>query len=401
MNPNVYERLAVTEIINCVGYATRIGGSRMSEEVLRAMRDASEAYIEIDELQAAAWRVIARCTGAEAGIVTCGAAAGLTLGAAACLARADVEIMDRLPDVSGLTRCEIIYPRITRFDYEHPVRVSGARLVEVDYEAPDALARIEAAINPRTAAIGYAWSRVEESPAVDGLAALAHRHELPLMMDAAMALPPTENLRSFIRRGADLVTISGGKHLGGPQSSGILCGRADLIRSAWVQMTDMHVRDGTWPLRPWVEKGWIARLPRHGIGRTMKVGKESIVGLLVALEAYEQRDHAAEVRQWRAFAEEIAAGLSRIPGLRATALFPSPLGQPYGCVGVEMDAGNFSGDMDVFQRALKAHRPKVMFAEDEKDAHRAFLYTMCLKPEHPKQVITAFEDVANSLRRAS
>src|ERR1051325_5794346 len=254
MKSRVYERLGVTEIINCVGYATRIGGSRLSQEVLDAMREASQAYIEIDELQAAAWRIIARCTGAEAGIVTCGAAAGLTLGAAACLARADVEIMDRLPDVSGLSRIEIIYPRITRFDYEHPVRLCGARLVEVDYEQPDSLERIEATIGPRTAAIGYAWNRVEERPDLGALAALAHRHQLPLLLDAAMALPPTDNLRGFVHRGADLVAISGGKHIGGPQSSGILCGRADLIRSAWVQMTDMHVREGTWPLQPWVEK---------------------------------------------------------------------------------------------------------------------------------------------------
>ena len=192
MSPTVYERLGLTEIINCVGYATRIGGSLLSEEVMRTMREASEAYIELDELQAAASTIIARCTGAEAGIVACGAAAGLTLGAAACMAGANVEIMDRLPDITGLTRCEIIYPRITRFDYEHPVRLSGARLVEVDYEASDPLRRIEAAIGPRTAAIGYAWNRVEESPEVGSLAALAHRHKLPLLVDAAMALPPTD-----------------------------------------------------------------------------------------------------------------------------------------------------------------------------------------------------------------
>jgi D-glucosaminate-6-phosphate ammonia-lyase len=399
MQADIYQHLGVTETINCVGYATRIGGSCPSDEVLRAMHGANLAYVEMDDLQAAAWRVISRGTGAEAGIVTCGAAAGLTLGAAACLAGMDVEIMDRLPDTATLTRREILYPKVTRYDYEHPVRLSGARLVEVDYDAPDALARIEAAITLKTAAIGCVWSRVEEKPEIGALAQLARRRGLPLLVDAAMAIPPTENLHGFIRRGADLVALSGGKHLGGPQNSGLLFGRADLIRSAWVQMTDMHVRDHTWPLSEWVEKGWIARLPRHGIGRAMKVGKDAIVGALAALERYDQRDHAGEVRQWRAYADELAAGLAKIAGLRARSVFPSPLGQPYRCVEVGFDPVAFPGGVDTFHRALKAHRPKVMIAEDEHDAHRAFLYTMCLGPGHPAQVIAAFANVASKMRK--
>src|SRR5262249_49666093 len=157
-------------------------------------------------------------------------------------------------------------------DYEHPLRASGAKLVEIDYAAADALKQIEKAITRKTAAIGYAWYHVDEKPSVKKLAALAHRHKLPLIVDAAMSLPPAENLTRFIRGGAALVVCGGGKHRGGPQASGFLWGRRDLIRSTWVQMVDMDVRAGTWSRRRWIEEGWIARPPRHGIGRSMKAG---------------------------------------------------------------------------------------------------------------------------------
>jgi L-seryl-tRNA(Ser) seleniumtransferase len=133
----------------------------------------------------------------------------------------------------------------------------------------DALKQIELAITKKTPAIGCAWYHVEERPPIRQLVRLAHRYRLPLIVDAAMSLPPAENLTQFIRCGADLVVFSGGKHLAGPQASGILCGRRDLARSAWLQMVDMDVRVGTWSLRRWIEESWIARPPRHGIGRAI------------------------------------------------------------------------------------------------------------------------------------
>src|SRR5262245_45991917 len=324
------------------------------------MEEAGRAYVEVDDLQAAACRIIARHTGAAAGIVTSGAAAGLTLGAAACLAGLDPERMDRLPDISGIPRSEIIYPKPGPYDYDHPVRLSGARLAEVDYSAPSALARIRSAIGPRTAAVGFVWHQVEERPPVGDVARLAHENGLPLLVDAAMSLPPVDYLRKFIGDGADLVVFSGGKHLGGPQASGILCGREDLVRSAWLQMIDLDVRPDTWPLA-----GWIARPPRHGIGRSMKVGKEAVAGLLTALELYSRRDHAAELATWRRRAEEIGKGLSDVAGLRVAVLFPSPNGQPFPAV--RLDAVGFP--MKSLHAALRRRRPKVILREDETDAN--------------------------------
>ena len=152
-----YQRFGVPELINCVGHATRLGGSSPAPEVVEAMTAASRAFIEIDDLQAAASRVIAECTGAEAGIVTCGASAALALAGAACLAGNDPDRMDRLPDVSDCPRFEIVHPRPSPYDYDHAIRLSGARLITIDYDAPGALAEIARAIGPRTAALASNW----------------------------------------------------------------------------------------------------------------------------------------------------------------------------------------------------------------------------------------------------
>jgi L-seryl-tRNA(Ser) seleniumtransferase len=399
MHATIYKHLGVSEVVNCAGYATRVGGSSPTEPILEAMREAQRAFVEIDDLQAAASQLISECTGAEAGIVTCGAEAGLTLAAAACLAGADPDRMDRLPDISGFPRCAIIYPQAGPFDYEHGLRLAGARLVELDYAAENCLAAIEAAISPQTAALGYAWYHTVEKPDVGALAGLAHRHGLPLIVDAAMALPPVENLQSFIRRGADLVVFSGGKHLGGPQASGILCGRRDLIRSAWVQMVDMDVRAGTWSLRHWMEEGWIAQPPRHGIGRSMKVGKEAIVGLMTALQAYAQRDHAAELAVWQRYVDQIASELMGYAGIRTARLFPSPTGQPFPTVQMDIDPQDAGLHLKDLIQGLREIRPKVILAEDEELEDRAFIYPMCLDPDDSDYVVTSIKRIFHLQQR--
>ncbi|MAE62484.1 MAG: selenocysteine synthase [Planctomycetaceae bacterium] len=383
---SVYTQIDVPEIINAVGYATRVGGSRVSDAVVNAMADAQHAYVQIDDLQAAAWRVIAEVTGAEAGIVTCGAAAGLTLGAAACLTGLDVEKMDQLPDITGFARNQIIYPRLGPYHYDHAVRLCGADMIEIDFGADDALQQIRASIGPRTAAIGYAWHGVDERPAIHDLAELAHEHDLPLLVDGAMSLPPADNLRDFMRRGADLVTFSGGKHLGGPQASGILCGRRDLIRAAWLQMVDMDVRPQTWSLRHWIDAGWVDRAPRHGIGRSMKVGKEAIVGLIAALQAYDQRDHAAEQSAWRDIVDTLAERLSDLPSLAVQPLFPAPNGQPFSVLRLELQGGPQMTDLI---DALSAHRPRIILSEHETDPNQAYVYPMCLKAEDLEIIASA------------
>ena len=394
----MFEQFGIRPIINAVGYATRVSGSCPHPEVIAAMSAASARYFEIDDLLTAASTLIARSTGAEAGIVTCGAGAALTLAAAACLAGNRPEIMDQLPDVSSCPRNEIIFPIPGPFDYDHAIRLSGAKLVLVDYRAADALRQIERAITPRTAAIGFVWLRMDERPDITALADLSHRHGLPLVVDAACALPPMENLASFSKCGADLVAYSGGKHLGGPQASGILCGRVDLIRSAWVQMVDMDVREGTWSLQHWIANGWLSRPPRHGIGRSMKVSKESIVGVMTALQRYATRHHAAEYADWEAAIEKIYDGICDVPELRITRLAQGMNGQFY--PNLRIESGSELNGLSVrdLLLALRMRPRKIILAEDEQSPDRAFLYAQCLQPGDAEEIISGIRQAVSSHR---
>src|SRR5215211_1714990 len=265
----VYEELGLRTVINASGTLTRLGGSRMVPEVLAAMAEAAAAFVPLDDLQARAGEIIAEVTGAEAGYVVTGAAAGLSLGVAACVAGMDVAAMDRLPDVSGL-KDEVVVQRGHRNAYDHAIRAVGVRMVEVGY------------LGYPGAGGTHPW-QLAGTIQLPAVCQIAHEQGIPVIVDAAAELPPRANLRRFITEGADLVVFSGGKAIGGPQASGILAGRADLIASVALQHQDMDVRPETWSWRPLLDSGRLVGVPHQGFGRSMKVGREEIVGLITAL----------------------------------------------------------------------------------------------------------------------
>jgi L-seryl-tRNA(Ser) seleniumtransferase len=293
---DIYAQLGVKRRINAAGTLTRLGGSLMGPFVLEAMREAAGASVDIAELQAAASRVIAGATGAEAGIVTSGAAAALTLATAACLARWDAARMDRLPDTSGMPN-RVLMLRTHRNAYDHAIRAAGAEIVDLGHNDRGTGAgvrgieawEIDAAIDERTAAFAFTASP-ESRAALPMVVEAMHRRGLPVIVDAAAQLPPKENLRASFAMGADLVLFSGGKAIGGPQSSGILAGRRDLVGSALVQMMDMDVAPETWSPPDLINRNALTGVPHHGIGRGFKVGKEEIVGLLTALARFIESD---------------------------------------------------------------------------------------------------------------
>lgn len=293
--PDIYSRLGLRPVINARGSHTRLGGSIMPPEVLDAMREAAASYIVLPELQEKASEVIARATGAEAGMVTGGAAAGLILGTAACMTGDDPARIERLPDTTGM-KGEAVMHRAHRNGYDHSVRAAGAIIIEVGYGHGTIPYQLEEAICEQTALVVYVmapWAAKGALP-LRQTCEIAHRYGVPVMVDAAAMLPPAENLTRGLAEGADLVVFSGGKGLRGPQSSGILAGRADLIRAAALNSS-----------------------PNHSIGRPAKAAREDIVGLIVALERFMALDHEAELARCRAQAEYLLGRLGDFPGIEA------------------------------------------------------------------------------------
>lgn len=317
---SIYERYGVRTVINAAGPMTRLSGGILSPEVRAAMSEAAGACVRIEDIQEAAGRLIAHVTGAESGYVTSGAAGGLALSAAACIAGHDVAKMDRLPDTTGIPN-EIIIQREHVTAYSHALRLSGAKLVEVGYVGYPGQGctwpwQIETAINENTVAIFWSVGNTPGAVSLPETVEVAHHNNLPVIVDAAAALPPVGNLRKFIDEGADLVCFSGGKAIGGPQASGILAGRGDLIESVALQHQDMDVLPATWTWRSrYLENGSLPGPPHHGLGRPLKVGKEEIVGLMVALEAYVNRDHAAEHQRWLDLLHDLTSQIESLPGV--------------------------------------------------------------------------------------
>ncbi len=291
----IYERLGVKTFINAYGTLTTLGGTLISPEVQRAMDEASKHFVSIHELQEKVGRRLAELTGAEAAFVTSGASAALCLATCAVTAGDDRKKMNQLPDLTGM-KSEMVIQTVHRNGYDHAFRMVGIRLVEA--ETAD---QVRAAINPNTAALAMVLShnslghKVELPEMID----IAHKAGLPLILDAAAEVPPAENLSKFVKMGADLVAFSGGKNLRGPQCSGILMGRKDLVKKAYANSS-----------------------PNNYLPRIAKVGKEEIVGLLAAVELYLQKDHEAERREHHAMLDRVSAIVSSVPSV-VTELTPN------------------------------------------------------------------------------
>jgi L-seryl-tRNA(Ser) seleniumtransferase len=329
---SVYQELGVTPVINAAATLTRLGGSRMAPEVLAAMNDAAASFVHIDELQAKAGAVIADITGAEAGYVTTGAAAALTLGTAACLAGMDVSKMDRLPDTTGM-KSEVVVQKGHRNAYDHAVRAAGITFVEVGTMGyPGAGGtfawQIEEAITDRTAAVFCPILDTPGTLKLAEVAEIAHAKGVPVIVDAAAELPPRSNLRRFIAEGADLVAFSGGKAIGGPQSSGVLAGRRELIDSVALQHQDMDVRAETWSKRHYIDEGRVRGVPTQGFGRALKVGREEVVGLIAALKIFAAGKDEDDWARWDVVLDIVHESLDGIPGVTVNRTTAPPARYP-------------------------------------------------------------------------
>ena len=290
-----FRELGVRPFINAAGTYTAMTASLMPPEVMAAINYASTQYVMLDELHDRVGQRIATLLRCEAAMVTSGAASALTLGTAGVLTGTDRQKTVDLPDLSGM-KSEVIIQKAHRFGYEHAVRNCGVRLVEVETRED-----LERAINEKTAMMLFynnnnPAGRIQD----EEFAQLGKKHAIPTFNDAAADVPPVDNFWKYTGMGFDLVAFSGGKGIRGPQSAGLLLGRKGLIEAARLNA------------------------PPNGntVGRGMKVNKEEMLGMLVALELFLAKDHARESREFERRAEAIRSSATTVPGVKAEVFVP-------------------------------------------------------------------------------
>ncbi len=391
-NESIYQRIGLRTIVNASGPSTRLTGGIMRPEVAEAMAEASQWCVDLAELQGRASEILAEATGAEAGYVTAGASAALMLASAACLAGLDPAKMNRLPDTTGMKN-EVVMSRSQRNMYDHAVAQAGAKLIEVGI--PDRFSgagvrdaqvwEYEAAITDKTAAILWV-AQAHTEPSLKEIVTLARRHGVPVIVDAAGQLPPAENLKRFIAEGADLVAFSGGKAIGGPQASGILCGRRDLVQSAALQQLDHDTYFEQWtPPASLFDKHKLVGFPASGIGRASKCGKEEIVGLLTALKMFLEENTEERHKRWLGLCQEVASGLKGVKGATVTLVDKKYKGAPAVELTVHEDELGFSA-RDLVKR-LQDGNPSVHANHARVRDGMVVFGPTCMKPGDPAIVV--------------
>lgn len=295
---NPYQELGVTTVINAEGTMTMLGGSLIWPEVELVMAQASRHFVSIPELEAAGGKRIAQLLKLPAGysaLVTSGAAGAIQSGLAGILTGDNESFIRQLPDLTGM-KSEIIIQKSHRNPFDHQLRATGVKLIEIE-----TLEQLRRAVNERTALMHFTnFANAAGQIKVDEWPKLAKQYNLPCMNDAAADTPPLSHLWDYSNMGYDLVTFSGGKALRGPQCAGMLIGREDLVHYALLNNSPYE----------------------DTLGRGQKVGKEEIVGMIKALELYLSEDHDALAREWQERLETVSRQITKVPGVSTSFFTP-------------------------------------------------------------------------------
>jgi D-glucosaminate-6-phosphate ammonia-lyase len=337
---SIYSTIGVEPIINCRGTFTIIGGSMERPEVGKAMEAATGYFVQYDELAFGVGKKLAELTKTEWGMVTSGCAAGMKHFTAACITGGNPEKLLRIPDLTGFEKTEVIIPRASRNQYDHAIRVLGVTIIHAD--TPQEL---EKAINSKTAMIyimtGPAHDK-DKPLSLEVIAGIAKAHNVPVLADAAaenLTIPPVH-----LERGATAVVYSGGKAICGPQCAGLLFGPKKLLMSAWQ-----------------------ASAPHHGPGRDNKVGKEEVMGMLAAVEAWTKRDHKAEWDNWLKRLDTISNKVKQISGITTDIKIPTELSNlaPVLNIWWNPDELNITGE-EVAEDTAR-NKPRIAIGSSNKD----------------------------------
>lgn len=343
---SIYADLGIRPIINATATLTKLGGSRMPAEVMEAMVEASHAFIDLYELQRRVGERIAHLTHNEAAYVCSGAAAGLTLTTAACITGKDSKAIEQLPDLTGL-KSEVIIHHTHRNGYDHAIRQTGVRMVEIGTTEGTTRQDLERAITTKTAAIVWFQGAMTGSGdlPLEEVIAIGKANGIPIIVDAAAQLPPVSNLWRYTQMGATAAVFSGGKDLRGPQSSGLILGQRELIEACALNGS-----------------------PNHSIGRPMKVGKEEMVGVLVAVQRYLNLDHEKRAEVCEQVVKEWNGVLNRLPGVVAKRDFPNEAGQPLPRTHVTILPEEAGVQRDAILAQLEAGDPCIIAAPQGADS---------------------------------
>ncbi|MBI1761200.1 MAG: PLP-dependent transferase [Acidobacteria bacterium] len=326
------KELGVRPFINAAGTYTALTASLMHPETMEAINYASKHFVALNDLHDAVGKRIATLVHSEAAMVTSGAASALTLATAAVLTGKSPERARQLPDLTGM-KSEVLIQKTHRVGYDHAIRNCGIRLIEVETAA-----ELDSAINDKTALLFFLndadpKGQIKAAQFVE----IAKRHNVPTLIDCAADVPPTENLWKFTKLGFDLVAFSGGKGMRGPQSSGLLLGRKDLIEAARVNA------------------------PPNGdtIGRGMKVNKEEMIGMLAALEVYLKRDADAEWKEWERRAKLIIDTAAKAnPAIKGETYVP-PVANHVPTVRLKWEKAAFNLIADDVRKQMRAGTPAI------------------------------------------
>jgi seryl-tRNA(Sec) selenium transferase len=338
---NIFRRIGVEPVINCMGTYTIIGGSIERPAVREAMEAAAHNFVQYDELADAIGQRLADLTGAEWGMVSAGCAAGLKHITAACVTGGNPEKLIRIPDLTGFDKNEVIIPRYSRNAYDHGIRNIGVTIVHVS--TPEEL---ENAINSKTAMIyltAGSQSEAGQPLSLEAISAIAKPKNIPVLIDVAaqnLTIPPIH-----FKRGANLVAYSGGKAICGPQCAGLMLGDKSILMSAWQ-----------------------ASSPHHGPGRDNKVGREEMIGMMAAVEDWVKRDHTGDWKKWLSWLDTISKKVSGIDGIMITITEPTGLSNKSPVLKVSWDPAKlYMNGFDIAEE-LGRNKPRIaLAARDESD----------------------------------
>ncbi|PYX46226.1 MAG: selenocysteine synthase [Acidobacteria bacterium] len=368
---NPYEELGVTTVINCDGTMTTLGGSLLRPELEAVMASAGRHFASIPELEVAAGRRITEMLKLPAGygaLVTSGAAAAIQSGLAGILTGDNEAFIRQLPDLTGM-KSEVIIQKSHRNPFDHQLRSTGIKLIEI--ETPEQLRQ---AVNERTAMMHFSnFANAAGQIKVDEWVKLAKQYKVPCMNDAAADTPPVSHLWDYANMGYDLITFSGGKAMRGPQCAGLLIGRQDLVACALLNNSPHE----------------------DTLGRSQKVGKEEIIGMVKALELYLNEDHDALAKEWQDRLAEISSELTKIPGV-STSFFTPDIANHVPHMSITWDS-RVSLTPEQVSKLLRTSKPAIVLSPAE-DRPGLTMNSFMLQPGENKIVA---QQVARILREHS